>query len=508
MTKEKFILGFGFGISLFILYSVGYTMQFSQTVFYLVILLIVSNEVFKEVKQKNKERKDYLFAINDLNIGGAEVGMVDVVNELINKGQKVDIVLLRKQGPLLDKVDKKVNIYEILNKNYSPLKNKIYYILYMLGGIFTKYVYSKTIKCNYNTEIAYLEGYPAVFISASTNPNSTKVASIRVGLKNHKLKAAKLPWGEFRVKQAYKKIDNVYTVSDLTTKEFLEKYPFCKTKTTTIYTYFNLEDMRKKAQEKFVLLELDYPQKRKQSDEVKKMNQKLATAYQIEGFPTVVFADAKGTPVWSFVGGRDKASVMRELDTALQKGEALKKAREKAAKAIGDEKIMALAEVMKLAPQQFANTEFYSDVEKELLALDIKDISGYKKQKEELAKQKAVEAAREKKIKEQGDAFMKKLQGVSDMTDTKKISQLLDEFEKEYKDLEPEIKQIVAGTRVQLLVLEDEINEARNMLKQLIPNVSNEDVENILNKMKAAAEKQKAQSKETPKDSSKSTDKK
>ncbi len=268
------------------------------------------------------------------------------------------------------------------------------------------------------------------------------------------------------------------------------------------------EDFIKKAQEKFVLLELDYPQKRKQSDEVKKMNQKLATAYQIEGFPTVVFADAKGTPVWSFVGGRDKASVMRELDTALQKGEALKKAREKAAKATGDEKIMALAEVMKLAPQQFANTEFYSDVEKELLALDTKDISGYKKQKEELAKQKAVEAAREKKIQEQGDAFMKKLQGVSDMTDTKKISQLLDEFEKEHKDLEPEIKRLVAGTRVQLLVLEDKIDEARNMLKQLIPNVSNEDVENILNKMKAAAEKQKAQSKETPKDASKSTDKK
>ena len=250
MTKEKFILGFGFGISLFILYSVGYTMQFSQTVFYLVILLIVSNEVFNKIMPKNKENKDYLFAINDLNIGGAEVGMVDVVNELVNKGQKVDIVLLRKQGPLLDKVDKKVNIYEILNKNYSPLKNKIYYILYMLGGIFTKYVYSKTIKYNYNTEIAYLEGYPAVFISASTNPLSIKIASIRVGLKNHKLKAAKLPWGEFRVKQAYKKIDNIYTVSDLTTKEFLEKYPFCKTKTTTIYTYFNLEDMRKKAQEK------------------------------------------------------------------------------------------------------------------------------------------------------------------------------------------------------------------------------------------------------------------
>ena len=40
MTKEKFILGFGYGIGLFILYSVGYTMQFAQTVFYLVLLFL------------------------------------------------------------------------------------------------------------------------------------------------------------------------------------------------------------------------------------------------------------------------------------------------------------------------------------------------------------------------------------------------------------------------------------------------------------------------------------
>ena len=247
MNKKKFILGFGLGLSMGVLYIVGYTLQFSQTAFYMIILLTLGACVFQEKTAKFQKQKDYLFAINDLNVGGAEVGMVDVVNELISQGKSVDIVLLRKEGPLLERVNNQVHIYEILNKNYSPLKRKLYHVLYMLGGNFAKYVYKKTIPCTYKNEIAYLEGYPAVFIAASSNPNSIKIASIRVGLKNHKLKAAKLPWGELRVKQAYKKMDNIYTVSDLTTEEFLEKYPFCKSKTTTIYTYFNIEDIKEKS---------------------------------------------------------------------------------------------------------------------------------------------------------------------------------------------------------------------------------------------------------------------
>ena len=40
-------------------------------------------------------------------------------------------------------------------------------------------------------------------------------------------------------------MDYIYTVSDLTTQEFLEKYPFCEGKTSTIYTYFNVDDIVK-----------------------------------------------------------------------------------------------------------------------------------------------------------------------------------------------------------------------------------------------------------------------
>lgn len=247
MTRVKFLFGSGFAITLFALYFVGYTMQFAQTVFYMIILISLARTIFEDKTIANKEKRDYLFAINDLNIGGAEVGMIDVVNELVMQGKTVDIVLLRKRGPLIDKVDSKVNIYEIINEDYSNFKRNVYYYLYMLGGPFIKYVYKKTILEEYNNEVAYLEGYPAVFIAASNNANSNKIASIRVGLKNHKLKASKLPWGEYEVKKAYKKMDNIYTVSNLTTEEFLNKYPFCKNKTTTIFTYFNVNDIRKKA---------------------------------------------------------------------------------------------------------------------------------------------------------------------------------------------------------------------------------------------------------------------
>ena len=46
----------------------------------------------------------------------------------------------------------------------------------------------------------------------------------------------------------------------------------------------------------FVLVELDYPQKKKQSAEVKAKNKVLAEKFGIEGFPTILLLDANGEP--------------------------------------------------------------------------------------------------------------------------------------------------------------------------------------------------------------------
>ncbi|MEG1009797.1 MAG: O-antigen ligase family protein, partial [Clostridia bacterium] len=254
-------------MSLFIISVVGYTLYFAQTNFYLAILLIVIYSIFNEKKGEFKKNinieedvemdntlmlqkgKKYLFMISDMNIGGAEVGLVDVLNEL-SIDNTVDLVLLRKRGPLLARLSPKINVFGILKDSRSKFLNEIVRYLYFAGGIFTKFVYSLTIKEKYDVEVAYLEGYPAVFISNSTNKESIKIASIRVGLKNHQLTIEKFAYGRHLLKTAYKKVDKIHCVSELTKNEFDEKFPKFKYKTKCIFTYFNIESIKKRSNEK------------------------------------------------------------------------------------------------------------------------------------------------------------------------------------------------------------------------------------------------------------------
>lgn len=48
------------------------------------------------------------------------------------------------------------------------------------------------------------------------------------------------------------------------------------------------------ASKKVVLLEVDFPNQKPQSAQVKKQNEQLQAKYQIEGYPTILFVDASG----------------------------------------------------------------------------------------------------------------------------------------------------------------------------------------------------------------------
>jgi protein disulfide-isomerase len=58
------------------------------------------------------------------------------------------------------------------------------------------------------------------------------------------------------------------------------------------------------AEKNLILVEVDYPQQKKQSAELKKQNEKLAKQYGIEekGYPTVVLLDSAGKIVREFTG--------------------------------------------------------------------------------------------------------------------------------------------------------------------------------------------------------------
>jgi thioredoxin-related protein len=59
---------------------------------------------------------------------------------------------------------------------------------------------------------------------------------------------------------------------------------------------------REYAKKNLILMEIDFPRRKPQTDETKRQNQELAMHYQVEGFPTVVVLNGEGKPVWRFEG--------------------------------------------------------------------------------------------------------------------------------------------------------------------------------------------------------------
>ena len=60
---------------------------------------------------------------------------------------------------------------------------------------------------------------------------------------------------------------------------------------------FSKPEFQEYASKNLVLLEIDFPRAKAQSDSTKKQNEQLATQYQIQGFPTIVVLNGEGRKV-------------------------------------------------------------------------------------------------------------------------------------------------------------------------------------------------------------------
>nr|BCB22793.1 glycosyltransferase [Erysipelothrix tonsillarum] len=186
----------------------------------------------------------YLFAINTLNVGGAETGLVELINELVEE-HEIDLFLTYKTGPLLKKLDPRVKIVSMIDpeKTFSNILGLVDFGLTILGSSLG---YRHRIKTDYDVEVSYLEGFPALLISKSKN-NSIKIASIRVEIKNHKTLLDHLPWGKRMQSLMYSKFNGIHCVSTATKNDFDELYPDSAGKSYVITTGFDVDKIRQKA---------------------------------------------------------------------------------------------------------------------------------------------------------------------------------------------------------------------------------------------------------------------
>jgi protein disulfide-isomerase len=65
---------------------------------------------------------------------------------------------------------------------------------------------------------------------------------------------------------------------------------------------FSTADFQAYAKDNLVLVELDFPNKKQQSEKLKAQNQKLKSEFGVKGFPTIVVLNSEGKKVGELVG--------------------------------------------------------------------------------------------------------------------------------------------------------------------------------------------------------------
>lgn len=129
-----------------------------------------------------------------------------------------------------------------------------------------------------------------------------------------------------------------------------------------------------------VLVELDYPRKKKLAPEQEQYNAEMQKKYGITGYPTVYILNPKGEAVWFRIGGGDKNQYLEDVRKGIKNAGPLMAALEKIKKTEGKEKLETLDKAWQMMSRDLKkkNTELL----KEIIALDKDDTLGYAKEEQ------------------------------------------------------------------------------------------------------------------------------
>lgn len=223
---------------------------------------------------------------------------------------------------------------------------------------------------------------------------------------------------------------------------------------------FSKDAFRNVVPNDFVLVEIDFPQdETKVTAAIKEQNAGLQKTYAVEGFPTIILADAQGRPYAKTgyeEGGPEKyvahLATLREAKTARDA------AFGKAATAEGLEKAKLLAEgLAKIAPE--LQGEFYQSEVKTIIESDKEDTLGFAK--------KAKLAADTKEFEQKVQAIIPQLDEKVQAKDFEGAGQIIDKMIADSK-YEGEMKQRAMTLRLQLAGMRGDHAAALKVLDEII----------------------------------------
>lgn len=207
-------------------------------------------------------KRKILFMINSLYGGGAEKIFQTVLDNFNYEKFDVTVYFLRNDKINYDIYNPKAkykclfghdrvnSIWDLVMTLYDKIKGKSFLIL--PSSIF----YRLFVRGKYDVEIAFIEGESTKIISGSTNKKSKKIAWVHIDLHQN-------PWTDFIYKgiedesKHYQRFDEILCVSNSVKEAFISKYNINSQKVFTQYNPIDVEEIKKKSEEKIDLLPSD-----------------------------------------------------------------------------------------------------------------------------------------------------------------------------------------------------------------------------------------------------------
>lgn len=177
-------------------------------------------------------KKKVLFIYGQLNGGGAERVLLDLLRNFDYSRYEVDLCQIVGGGVLRDEVPSQVSVIELWS-NYTLSYKLAIRLSDKFGWNFMfKQRLKKKLTKQYDVEISFLEGFP-LKIHAMMNTTATKITWVHCDLYQFHYTASQFRPGEELA--AYNKMDKVVCVSEDSKKAFLRRFPSCKSNVTVVY---------------------------------------------------------------------------------------------------------------------------------------------------------------------------------------------------------------------------------------------------------------------------------
>ena len=187
-----------------------------------------------------------LFGITSLGLGGAERVLVDIANKLCEKFD-ITIFSIYDKGEFKQDLNKNIKFKSLYNCKYEELSKiqKMWTPIKIL--LFSKCIYNKKIKQDYDVEISFLEG-PITRLFATKNNKTKKIAWIHNDIKRVFGSGIKSKIKRNIDKKIYKKYNNLVFVSNDNMEKFQEVYNDINAENMrVIYNYIDSELVIKKS---------------------------------------------------------------------------------------------------------------------------------------------------------------------------------------------------------------------------------------------------------------------